>query len=392
MFKDYYKILEVAPKATQEEIKKAYRSQSLRWHPDKNPGVYTTAKMQDINEAYNILKDSTKRARYDAEYVKFYSARSEQPKTAKAKAEYDIKDESLKEDIKEARKAAEDYVREFYASLKKDSKKAAQGAWEESKGPLGAAVILAVIGLIVFAFIKNNPNPTPLTSTKPSTQNAREGTAGKTFDDANSKQIEIPQLRLLPKMETGTDPNHWKTMTLYDAFSITVPNTVEKQTKNSPYGRELASKGVQLQEGLTIFNQKGLCELKPEATGQYCRILINYLEGEQGEFLQRDQTEQLDWEYIQLLSEIVKNEIGSNGRQIGTFSSEWVRINNANAILVSYRRTGNNFDASRTVSCKMLLFQDDIRFVKMILSYRENEANLWAEDFEQVMRSFEWKN
>lgn len=391
MFKDYYKILEVAPETTQEEIKKAYRSQSLRWHPDKNPGMDTTAKMQDINEAYNILKDATTRARYDAEYVKFYSAKSEQPKAAKAGAEYDIKDETLKEDIKEARNAAEDYVREFYASLKKDSKRAAQGAWEEAKGPLGAAVILAVIGLIVFAFIKNKPNPTPMTSSKPSNQTASEGTIGKTFDDTNSKQIEIPQLCLLPKMDIGTNPNHWKTMDLYNAFSITVPVTVERQTKDSPYGRELASKGVQLQEGLTIFNQKGLCDLKPDANEQYCRIMINYIEGEKGDFLQRDQTEQLDWEYIQLLGEMVTNEISSNSRQIGTFSSEWVRINNANAILVSYRRAGNNFDDSRPVSCTMLLFQDDNRFVKMILSYRENEANLWAEDFEQIIRSFEWK-
>lgn len=393
MFKDYYKILEVAPEATQEEIKKAYRSQSLRWHPDKNPGMDTTEKMQGINEAYNILKDSTTRARYDAEYAKFYSARSEQPKMEKAEAEYDINDETLKEDIKEARKAAEVFVREFYASLKKDSKRAAQGAWEEAKGPLGAAVILAVIGLVVFAFIKNNPNPTPKTSSKPSNQTASEGTTGKTFDDTNSKQIEIPQLRLLPKMDIGTNPNHWKTMDLYNAFSITVPVTVERQTKDSPYGRELANKGMlQLRDDLVIFNQKGLCDLKPEAKEQYCRIMINFIEGKQGDFLQRDQTEQLDWEYKQLLSEMVTNEISSNSRQIGSFNSEWVRVNNANAILVSYRRTGNNYNASRPVNCKILLFQDDNRFVKMILSYREDEANLWASDFDQVMRSIEWKN
>lgn len=393
MLKDYYKILGITPAATQEEIKKAYRSQSLQWHPDRNPGVDTTAKMQDINEAYNILKDSTTRARYDAEYVKFYSARSEQPQAEKAEAEYDIKDENLKEDIKEARKAAENYVREFYASLKKDSKKAAQGAWEEAKGPLGAAAILAVIGLVVFAFIKNNPNLKPMTSSKPSNQTASEGITGKTFDDANSKQIEIPQLRLLPKMDKGTDPNHWKTMVLYDAFSINVPVTVERQTKDSPYGRELANKGMlQLRDDLIIFNQKGLCDLKPDAKEQYCRIMINFIEGEKGDFLQKDQTEQLDWEYRQLLGEMVANEISSNSRQIGSFTSEWVRVNNANAILVTYRRTGNNYDASRPVNCKILLFQDNNRFVKMILSFREHEANLWAADFEQVMRSFEWKN
>lgn len=153
MFKDYYKILGIVSDATLEEIKKAYRNQSMRWHPDRNPGMDTTAKMQDINEAYNILKDSVTRARYDAEYVKFKSARFERPKKEES-TDYDIKDETLQEDIKAARKAAEDYVREFYASLKNDSKKAAKGAWEEAKGYIIGGIIMVLIALI--AWICNN--------------------------------------------------------------------------------------------------------------------------------------------------------------------------------------------------------------------------------------------
>lgn len=104
------------------------------WKSDKNPGMDTTAQMQDINEAYNILKDPVTRARYDAEYARFNSTRFEWQKSApKEEVNYDIKDETLKEDIKEARKAAEDYVREFYASLKNDTKKAARGAWDEMR-------------------------------------------------------------------------------------------------------------------------------------------------------------------------------------------------------------------------------------------------------------------
>ena len=53
--------------------------------------------------------------------------------------------------------------------------------------------------------------------------------------------------------------------------------------------------------------------------------------------------------------------------------------------------SGNNFDALMPVSCKMLLFEDNNKFVQMVLSYREKESNLWANDFEQVLRSFEWK-
>lgn len=65
MFKDYYEILDIDWHASQMEIKSAYRKQSMKWHPDRNPGLDVTAMMQDINEAYAILKDELKRERYN---------------------------------------------------------------------------------------------------------------------------------------------------------------------------------------------------------------------------------------------------------------------------------------------------------------------------------------
>ena len=384
MFKDYYKILGIISDATSEEIKKAYRSQSMRWHPDRNPGMDTTAKMQDINEAYNILKDPATKARYDAEYAKFNSARYKQPSTMREEPVYDIKDETLKEDIKEARKAAEDYVREFYASLKNGSKNAARGAWEGAKGYVVGGIIMTIIALIVKMCISSQSAPT--------IQETTSSTYSNSSQTATSSSNEKVRLKTIPPMEKE-EPKHWKDQTFFNAFKISVPITVERQTKDSPYGRDLTNKGMlQLRDDLIIFNQKGLCDLKPGAKDQYCRIMINFMKEVKGDFLQRDETEPFDWEYDQLLEEMVKNEIGSGSRLIGTFSREWVHINNPNAILVTYRRTGNNYDTSKPVCCKVLLFQDDYKFVKMMISYREEEANLWANDFEQVMRSFEWIN
>lgn len=159
MFKDYYQILEITQQASLSEIKQAYRIASKKWHPDVNPGKDTTQMMQDINEAYAILKDETKRMRYDAEYVLFNQKKTDSKQTTKTQStenewsyKYDIKDEKLKEDIKSARQYAKELVDEFLSSLKEDSRKAAKGAWEGAKGYIIAAVILFVIGLLVALF------------------------------------------------------------------------------------------------------------------------------------------------------------------------------------------------------------------------------------------------
>jgi curved DNA-binding protein len=65
-YKDYYKILGVPRNADSKEIKRVYRKLALQYHPDRNPGSKTAEdKFKDINEAYQVLSDATKRARYD---------------------------------------------------------------------------------------------------------------------------------------------------------------------------------------------------------------------------------------------------------------------------------------------------------------------------------------
>jgi len=64
--KDYYKILEVKPNASQAEIKKAYRLLAVKYHPDKNNGSRESEEsFKEISESYIILGDTAKRNAYD---------------------------------------------------------------------------------------------------------------------------------------------------------------------------------------------------------------------------------------------------------------------------------------------------------------------------------------
>lgn len=65
-YKDYYRILGVDRKAGEQEIKQAYRKLARQYHPDVNPGdKQAEAHFKDINEAYEVLSDREKRAKYD---------------------------------------------------------------------------------------------------------------------------------------------------------------------------------------------------------------------------------------------------------------------------------------------------------------------------------------
>lgn len=84
--KDLYKILEIQPSATTEQIKTAYRKQARIWHPDLNENSQESiVRFKEITEAYEVLTDSHKRSQYDIlKGFNTYSSR-ESTYTAKAK-------------------------------------------------------------------------------------------------------------------------------------------------------------------------------------------------------------------------------------------------------------------------------------------------------------------
>jgi curved DNA-binding protein len=86
-YKDYYKILEVDKKASQDEIKKAYRKLALKYHPDKNKdNKQAEEKFKLINEANQVLSDPGKRKKYDelGENWAYYQQTGQEPPRGRA--------------------------------------------------------------------------------------------------------------------------------------------------------------------------------------------------------------------------------------------------------------------------------------------------------------------
>ena len=64
--RDYYEVLGVDKNASEDEIKRAYKKMARKYHPDLNPdNKEAEEKFKEVNEAYEVLSDSDKKARYD---------------------------------------------------------------------------------------------------------------------------------------------------------------------------------------------------------------------------------------------------------------------------------------------------------------------------------------
>lgn len=106
--KNYYNILNIPPTSTLDVIKKAYRKLALENHPDKNKADYAHEKFIEITEAYEVLRDETKRNEYDIIYH-IYFTDLHQKATSKEKYGNTQYEEQKKQWEDFGRKMAEEY-------------------------------------------------------------------------------------------------------------------------------------------------------------------------------------------------------------------------------------------------------------------------------------------
>lgn len=176
----------------------------------------------------------------------------------------------------------------------------------------------------------------------------------------------------------------WISQSLFNnAFSIAVPNTVERRNKNDAYTLRLDN----YNPSIVVFQQKGLAKDPPNPDLHYCRIMLQYAKGTQGDYLRSNQTEVIDNDAKAFLRNLVIIELGGNSL-VAEPTYHWIDIDNIKAMEIKYRRTGNN---NHNTSCTMYLLFNYDEMVKMIVAYREDEKDLWLPDLDNVIKTFQWQ-
>ena len=388
MFKDYYKILGIFRYASSQEIKSAYRTMSMKWHPDKNPGANVTTIMQDINEAYAILKDESKRERYNKEYDMFFvhlSTDSFKQSTNDSSKEYEydynVQDDTLKNDIADARQYAKKLVDEFLKSFKEASHNAAIGAWNGAKGYIYAGIFLTIIGGFVGTCMRNTQYNKKYTDTYTSDYS---NTSTSITDIAQKTKSQQP----VKSYSTFNVPKSWTKYSISgNSFSISVPSTVELRNEYDAYTKRIKNIGRVCDSDIVVFQQKGLASNSSEAYQHYCRIMIRHAVGKADDFLHSNETEPIDYDTKSFLRDLVVAELGGFSL-LGEPSFKWIEIDDTKAIEIKYRRSGND---SNTTCCTMYLLFNYNEMVKMLVSYREQEKELWLPDLDNVIKTFKWE-
>lgn len=178
MFKDYYSILGVDENSSQDVIKSAFKKQALKWHPDRNSGTDTTKRMQELNEAYLILKDIDAHTRYNIEYQIFkqykqkerqreekddhyqYSEQKQSSQNEKKYeySEYKVNDDVLKKWMENAKRQAVDLAKQTIEDLTGMIAVGTKTAIKETGSYLVFYIIASAILFLLFAISKSCHN------------------------------------------------------------------------------------------------------------------------------------------------------------------------------------------------------------------------------------------
>jgi hypothetical protein len=208
--KNYYEILQIALNAEPEIVDAAYRRLALKYHPDHDPSPYANIRMQEINEAYEVLKDPQKRNKYHEDLVSYGKRGYQDYQDGRIQ---NRKREEAEQREKEARNQAEAEKRKRHEAeevvatlIKKDL--------EARKVRAKYLVPTAAVSLFLFfsfLFVQSGDNVNDFIKDK--------GTGNEPTETVSSQDssVFVPPITPTRVIDTITpDPDHWYKTTMTD--------------------------------------------------------------------------------------------------------------------------------------------------------------------------------
>lgn len=343
ILKDYYKILGVSyGENDQNVIRNAYKLMSAKLHPEKYKKGDCRDRIIDVNEAYLVLSDQTLKTQYDDYYMaqtkgfnvtSFYFLSSLDPKLAQAEA----------------------FTDDFFKKYESYKSRKQKTSW--FSGCLVAFLILGALGQFV--------------------RGCAEG----------MREENPPSASFVEHIEPYKTPSDWNTYQIKNAFSISIPSSMEVRQEDDPYTQFLSQHTYAVSNSDVVFQQRNLSSMSKEATNTYCRVLVMYASDYSDEYLRHNETEEFDYETRKVFDDLVNQEVAPYTLISGP-SHEWIDINGIKAVQSSYRRQGD----VGPVNCKMYILFNYHEMVKIIVAYREKDSDKWEKDMQNVIKTFKWNN
>lgn len=343
--KDYYKILGIPFGVDdQNKIRDAYKIISAILHPKKYKKGDCVSRNLDINEAYLVLTDPVVKKQYDDYFM------------AQERSGFDISSSHyflscISPKLEQAKAFTDDFFKKYEAFLKRKQKT----SW--FSGCLVAFLILGALGQGVKGCVEG------------------------------MREISPPQASNVTRLTSFNVPSDWSTYLIKNSFSLSVPNTLEIRKEDDPYTTMLKNNSFAISTADVVFQQKELSKMTESGYSSYCRILVMYGEDYTDECLHYNETEEFNSETRKIFDELVEQEVAPY-TMIGYPTHTWIDINGTKAVQSSYRRNGD----IGPVNCKMYVLFNYHEMVKIIIAYREKDKELWANDMNNVIKSFRWSS
>lgn len=188
-------------------------------------------------------------------------------------------------------------------------------------------------------------------------------------------------------IQSFSTPSDWTEYKIDNAFSISIPNTMELRNNYDDYTQWATNNIGLLSSADAVFQQKNLSSMTKDAYNTYARVLIQHFSFTPGEVEHHYESPGLVSEDYRNLREMVDEEIKPY-TYVDRPTWRWIDINGTKAIEGTYRRNGND----GPVKCKFYLLFNHSEMTKVLITFREKDSDLWESDLNNVIKTFKWKS